>query len=70
MVKSAYQQSYDDALGIWDGLEGVVKEEPFNETEKCPMHPYHYFQLSQVRGFTEMNGNTYAEYIAKWRSRK
>ena len=69
MKKSAYEKSYDEALKIWDGLEGVTKDEPHQETEKCPMHPYYYFGLSQVRGFTEKNGRTYAEYVEKWRSR-
>ena len=67
---SDYQKSYEKALELWDGLEGVIKEEPFGETSKCPMHPYHYFQLSQVYNFKVINGNTYTEYLEKWRSRK
>jgi hypothetical protein len=66
--KSAYEKSYDDALEVWDGLD-VVRDEPQLESKKSPMHPYYYFHLSQVRGFTEKNGSTYAEYVSKWRSR-
>ena len=68
MVKSAFQQSYDDAIEIWDGLD-VNKSTPQLETKNSPMHPYYYFHLSQVRGFTEKNGSTYAEYIEKWKHR-
>ena len=66
MTKSDYQKSYDNALQIWDNLN-YNKIEPYHETEECPMHPYHYFQLSQVHNFKVLNGNNYNEYINIWR---
>lgn len=63
-----YQKSYTIALSLWDTLT-EPKVEPFLETDKCPMHPYNFFELSQVRGFNINNGNTYEDYISKWRQR-
>lgn len=69
MEKSAYEKSYDDALEIWDRLENVTKEDPYRETERCPMHPYHFFELSKIRGFTTRNGSDYISYVTIWRGR-
>ena len=66
MEKSDYQKSYDEALSIWDNLD-YKKADPYFETDECPMHPYHYFELSNVHHFKLMNGNTYKEYIDIWK---
>lgn len=39
------------------------------ETDEHPMCEGLYTLLSQVQGFNDLNGSTYAEYVAKWRSR-
>ena len=69
MDKSAYEKSYDEALEIWDRLENVTKEDPYGETERCPMHPYHFFELSKVHDFNVRNGRDYSTYVTIWRNR-
>ena len=68
MSKSEYQKSYDEALKFWDNLN-YTKVEPFHETNYCPMHPYHFFELSQVSHFNINNGKNYKEYISIWKSK-
>ena len=69
MDKSIYKNSYNEALEIWNNLENIKKDKPYRESKHNPMHPYYYFGLSQVRGFIELNGKTYAEYIKIWKNR-
>ena len=40
------------------------------ETDSHPMSKYMYDSLSQVRGFTSMNGATYEAYVANWEIRR
>ncbi len=63
------KSDYEKAMRIWNNLLNVTKVEPYTETKTSPMHPYYYFHLSQVRGFQERNGSTYAYYVERWRSR-
>ena len=64
------ESDYEKDLKIWDNLQNVNKVEPYLQTEDCPMHPYYYFHLCQVRGFKEKNGNCYEQYIAIWSEMK
>lgn len=68
LVKTDYEKSYDEALNIWDNLSNVHKDlENIGETDKCPMHPYLFFQLSTVSNFNQLNGKNYKEYVEKWK---
>ena len=40
------------------------------ESDKHPMSQGMYNMLSSVRGFVEMNGTTYEEYVVRWRTRR
>jgi len=40
------------------------------ETDTHPMCEHLYNQLSHVRGFTQMNGATYAVYVTNWEKRR
>lgn len=70
MEKTEREKMYQIALDIWDKLTDV-KKNPDNllESKESPMHPYFFFDLSNVRGFNAKNGNTYEDYISKWRNR-
>ena len=39
------------------------------ETDKCPMHPYHFFPLVQTEAWAKKNGYTYEEYLEHWRNK-
>ena len=68
-TKEEWDQIYDKSLVIWDNLTGVIKDDTnLLQTKNCPMHPNMFFQLSQVRGFNDRNGNTYEEYVNIWKS--
>tara|TARA_B100000131_G_C17953673_1_gene547501 strand:+ start:424 stop:657 length:234 start_codon:yes stop_codon:yes gene_type:complete len=60
---------YDKALLIWDNLTDIIKENPYLETNKSPMHPFQYFTLSRVHNFNVLNGKNYEEYIQIWKKR-
>ena len=47
-----------------------VLDETDVETDNHPMSEKLYNQLSQIHGFTEMNGSTYIEYVKNWKQRK
>ena len=40
------------------------------ETDLHPMSEGVYNMLSSVRGFVEMNGATYDDYVARWKERR
>ena len=40
------------------------------ETEHHPMSLAMFQALSNVRGFNELNGATYEEYVTKWKIRR
>ena len=61
---------WDKALDIWDNLEVTKDPENLFESNTCPMHPQNFIQLSNVAGFNNMNGYTYAEYVAGWEKRR
>jgi hypothetical protein len=65
------EQNYNTALIIWDNLLDVTVKDANNllESKKYPMHPSMFFELSQARGFNSINGNTYEEYVNKWKTR-
>jgi hypothetical protein len=44
-------------------------EEQSLETITSPMSPGHFYNLSQVQKFNEVNGYTYDEYINIWKKR-
>jgi hypothetical protein len=65
-------QSIDNAVLLYK--EFITHLDPFEEndvveTENNPMHPHLYYQLIQVNGFVELNGNDYQEYLNKWKIR-
>lgn len=65
-------QSIDNAVLLYK--EFIKNLDPFDpndvvETEHHPMHPHLYYQLIQVNGFSELNGNDYQEYLNKWKIR-
>ena len=67
--KSDYEKSYDVALNIWDNLTDVQKDPKFLfQTKLCPMHPFNFFTLSKIKGFNNLNGATYEEYVQIWRN--
>lgn len=39
------------------------------ETDEHPMHPRMFYNLSHVTGFNSLNGNTYCDYIKKYKLR-
>lgn len=47
-----------------------VLDETDVETDNHPMSEKLYNKLSQIHGFTEMNGSTYTEYVKNWKQRK
>lgn len=47
-----------------------VLDETDVETEFAPMSEKLYNKLSQIHGFTHMNGSTYTEYVKNWKQRK
>lgn len=56
------------ALTLWEQFP-CDDENTTHETATRPMHPGAYFQLASVRGFCDVNGSTYAEYVDIWRAR-
>ena len=53
--------------------EPVVEETEYEKTLETDSHPMSegmYNMLSSVRGFVEMNGATYNDYVAKWQERR
>lgn len=57
-----YYNEYIKKLPLFDTNE-------ITESEYHPMHPHMYFQLINVRGFANLNGSTYQEYIQLWETR-
>ena len=52
--------------------EQVVEETEYEKTLETDHHPMSegmYNMLSYVRGFVEMNGATYNDYVAGWQER-
>ena len=69
MNDEQWNKTYQTAINIWNMLEVTKNPNVDLETNTCPMHPNHFFQLSNVSGFNKMNGYTYKEYVEKWRKR-
>ena len=72
LKQNEYNQSYEDAVIIYNNFVKDLKNFEKNdivESSTHPMHPYMYYQLIQVNGFVELNGNDYQEYFDKWKER-
>ena len=70
--ENEYNKTYDEAVIIYNNFVKDLKNFEKNdivETTNHPMHPYMYYQLIQVNGFAELNGNDYQEYFDKWKER-
>jgi len=73
ITEMKWNEMYSTAVDIWNSLENIQKDEKNSnqgESQLCPMHPYMFFQLSSVRGFNNLNGYTYTEYVSKWNERR
>lgn len=67
-----YNESYDNAVKTFDNYVKNIPSYEKNlitENEIQPMHPYIYYQLIRVQGFTKLNGNTYDKYLELWKKR-
>jgi hypothetical protein len=66
-----WNEKKDKAMKVWDDLKDIDKNEESGgyESHTCPMKPFTFFHLSMVSGFNKMNGDTYEEYVNKWRER-
>lgn len=66
-------KEYKQAVELYQKIlnEINIKEEDCSmfENEEHPMNPNMYFQLSQVRGFNELNGIDYSSYIKEWKNK-
>jgi hypothetical protein len=67
------EEQYAKALVVYDK---ILEEYDINadeceqtESEKHPMHPYLFWQLSFVKGFSDKNGKTYDDYLEKYKVR-
>ena len=72
LPEKEYIKSYDDAIVKYNNIAKDIKsfeKNQLTESHIQPMHPNMYYQLIQVKGFTELNGYTYYLYIDKWKSR-
>lgn len=61
---------YEQSLELYKAIVKRIKDydpEQFGQTDKQPMHPNLYYQLSSVQGFNKLNGNTYSEYLSIWK---
>ena len=65
---------YKKALEMYEKIDKKIQhtnsDEDYLETDTKPMHPYRFFQLSNISGFNKENGNTYEEYIKLFKNRK
>ena len=65
-----YELSYKTDLEIYEVFVSklaLYDIGQLTESNKQPMHPNLYYQLKSVRGFTNLNGKTYNDYLEKWR---
>ena len=65
-----YRASYDNAVKLYNTHPYAIKDDKFSndaniigQTNQRPMHPYLFYELSQVRGFNNLNGYRYDEYF-------
>lgn len=57
---------YEDTLTAMGVSVNVCNE---FESDVHPMHPHTFWNLSNVSGFNTLNGNTYSDYIKKYKLR-
>jgi hypothetical protein len=50
-------------------LKNTSDPDNIYESDKNPMSPLLFYQLSMVNGFNNLNGHTYKEYIELWTKR-
>jgi len=61
---------YEQSLELYkDIVKGIKDYDPnqYSQSDKQPMHPNIYYQLSSVRGFNKLNGKTYSDYLNIWK---
>ena len=61
---------YKQSLELYNNIVKEIKTyepEQFTQSNTQPMHPNLYYQLSSVRGFNNLNGSTYSEYLNIWK---
>jgi len=68
LTKETWKQMQLDAEELYKVYKNENDSDGF-ETDKSPMTPNMFFNLSYVRGFNNMNGYTYKEYIDGWKNR-
>ena len=72
-MSNSYQTEFKEAIKLYEEtLEklNICKESCSKfESNMHPMSPTLYFQLCSVRGFQELNGENYPNYITGWRNR-
>lgn len=72
LTEKQYEQQYNSDLELFNSftknLQHFEKEDIY-ETNNQPMHPNMYYQLANVSGFCDLNGNTYSQYLENWKSR-
>ena len=66
MSDNEWNEIYEKAIKLWKTLGYSKDIESQFQTDRSPMHPDMFFQLSNVSGFNKANGNTYEEYITNW----
>lgn len=71
LTKEEYRVSYDMAVILYHTHPNALDEDKASTTSDMnvigqtplrPMHPNLFYQLSQVRGFNNLNGNRYKDY--------
>ena len=70
LSKEEYDKSFEYALKLYNekltGL-GVDSEKcSIGQTDRYPMHPQLFYQLSMVKGFNDCNGERYDVYLDEW----
>jgi len=70
LTTEEYHISYDTALTLYHTHPHALDEDKLTtldmniigQTSLRPMHPHIFYQLSQVRGFNNLNGDRYEDY--------
>ena len=64
-------EEYNESIELYNSIVKNISnydKDEFGQTDIQPMHPNLYYQLCSVRGFTNLNGKTYINYIDIWKS--